>query len=316
HEANAWGFSPADVPASIPGRVAIGVGMHAQLIRPKRIAALNIVYDTGPHDAGPGGVAEPVTCLPETIAASTLEAATASVHSTWIPLGVEFAETTTAVIEIPDGEHVMIIGPTRCGRSTAMARLVAGWSTAHRDGWVGVLAPRSQKPGSSTAGCSAALRATHRTVPELLAAMPDVGAALIAVDDAELVDDPSGALTTLAASRREGLLIVASAKPDVVRQTYGHWTAVVRRSRLGLIAAASSDLDGDLLGATLPRRLPVAARAGLMWLTSNGSVELIQVAVDGHRRPETSEARADRLGATPSGQADPASRRLAEEGVG
>ncbi|MEO5724821.1 MAG: FtsK/SpoIIIE domain-containing protein, partial [Ilumatobacteraceae bacterium] len=43
HEANAWGFSPADVPAAIPGRVAIGVGMQAQLIRPKRIAALNIV---------------------------------------------------------------------------------------------------------------------------------------------------------------------------------------------------------------------------------------------------------------------------------
>ena len=44
-------------------------------------------------------------------------------------------------------------------------------------------------------------------------------------------------------------MIVATGKPDSLRQSYGHWTGVVRRSRLGLVTAASNDLDGDLLGA-------------------------------------------------------------------
>ena len=47
--------------------------------------------------------------------------------------------------------------------------------------------------------------------------------------------------------------------------------------------AASNDLDGDLLGATLPRRRPIPARPGLAWLIGRGEVRLIQVA--GDRRP-------------------------------
>ena len=93
---------------------------------------------------------------------------------------------------------------------------------------------------------------------------------LIVVDDAELVDDIGEALAALAASHRHGLMIVAAGKPDSLRQSYGHWTAVVRRSRLGLVATAANDLDGDLLGAMLPRRTPIAPRPGLMWLVADG----------------------------------------------
>ena len=75
-------------------------------------------------------------------------------------------------------------------------------------------------------------------------------------------------------------MIIATGKPDSLRQSYGHWTGVVRRSRLGMVTAASNDLDGDLLGAMVPRRLPIAARPGLAWLVSDGEVTLTQVAVD------------------------------------
>jgi S-DNA-T family DNA segregation ATPase FtsK/SpoIIIE len=75
-------------------------------------------------------------------------------------------------------------------------------------------------------------------------------------------------------------MIMATGKPDSLRQSYGHWTAVVRRSRLGLVATAANDLDGDLLGAVLPRRTPIAARPGLMWLVADGEVVLAQVSVD------------------------------------
>jgi S-DNA-T family DNA segregation ATPase FtsK/SpoIIIE len=75
-------------------------------------------------------------------------------------------------------------------------------------------------------------------------------------------------------------LIIATGTPDSLRQSYGHWTGVIRRSRLGLVTTAASDLDGDLLGAMLPRRLPIPARPGLVWLVADGDIVLAQVAVD------------------------------------
>ncbi len=120
----------------------------------------------------------------------------------------------------------------------------------------------------------------HRSLEEIVGEIPSSGRVLIAIDDAEMVDDIGGALAALAASRRHGLLIVATGKPDSLRQSYGHWTAVVRRSRLGMVTSASSDLDGDLLGVTLPRRLPVPARPGLVWLVADGDAVLTQVGID------------------------------------
>jgi S-DNA-T family DNA segregation ATPase FtsK/SpoIIIE len=166
---------------------------------------------------------------------------------------------------------VLIIGPPRSGRSTALHRVVRAWVDVHPDGWWRVVAPRRTNGDEQN---------RHRSLDEILDDVPTSGRVLIAVDDAELVDDVGGALATLAASRRAGLMIVATGKPDSLRQSYGHWTGVVRRSRLGLVTAASNDLDGDLLGAALPRRLPIAPRPGLAWLVSDGNAVLTQVAID------------------------------------
>ena len=102
--------------------------------------------------------------------------------------------------------------------------------------------------------------------------------ALVVVDDAERVDDASGALARLVADRRPGVLVVAAARPDTLRTLYGHWTAVVRRSRTGLLMAGCSDVDGDLLGELLPRTPPIPARPGLAWVVSAGGRSLAQVA--------------------------------------
>lgn len=71
-----------------------------------------------------------------------------------------------------------------------------------------------------------------------------------------------------------------------LRQLYGHWTTVVRRSRTGVVHTGGSDLDGDLLGVVLPRRTPIPARPGLAWLVAGGSVHLTQVALQVHPRQD------------------------------
>jgi DNA segregation ATPase FtsK/SpoIIIE, S-DNA-T family len=119
-----------------------------------------------------------------------------------------------------------------------------------------------------------------RSLAEVLDDVPSTGRVLLGIDDAELVDDVGGALAALAASRRPGLLIVATGKPDSLRQSYGHWTGVIRRSRMGVVSSAANDMDGDLLGAVLPRRTPIPPRPGLMWMISDGDAVLTQVAID------------------------------------
>ena len=37
---------------------------------------------------------------------------------------------------VPDGEHVLVLGPARSGRSTALVRIAAAWREAHPSGWV------------------------------------------------------------------------------------------------------------------------------------------------------------------------------------
>jgi S-DNA-T family DNA segregation ATPase FtsK/SpoIIIE len=87
-------------------------------------------------------------------------------------------------------------------------------------------------------------------------------------------------LATLIDERSPLLLVAAAGRPDALRHAYGHWTGAVRRSRLGIAMAACSDVDGDLLGMTIPRRVPLAARPGLAWVTAGGSgCELVQLSL-------------------------------------
>ena len=110
-----------------------------------------------------------------------------------------------------------------------------------------VVAPRPADPG-------AGISRRFALVDALDALEPAAGGALLVIDDADRVDDIDGRLGALVARRRPGLLVVAAARPDGVRPLIGHWTGVVRRSRTGMLMAACSDVDGDLLGDLLPRR--------------------------------------------------------------
>ncbi|HEY4610991.1 MAG TPA: FtsK/SpoIIIE domain-containing protein, partial [Ilumatobacteraceae bacterium] len=256
------GVAAADVPAPLPGRIFIpSLGMEAQLML-GTVPLPRLVQ---------GPVPAPVECLAAYVNATEALTSDQRGDDSLLAIGLRFADGEPCCIDIPDGEHALIIGPARSGRSTALQRLVFAWRETYPDGWWCTIAPRRTVLDQQH---------RHRSIDDIIHEVPPHGRVLIAIDDAELVDDVGGALAKLAASRRAGLLIVATGKPDALRQSYGHWTGVIRRSRLGIVSAAANDLDGDLLGATLPRHLPIAARAGLAWVVSDGDVELVQLAVD------------------------------------
>ncbi len=265
HDGAIMGVGSAGVPApGTPGRLVVAAtGLVAQ-----------VVHDTSSMPF-PGGqrrrIAHGITVVASLVDATELPSGSAHDGMTSLPLGIDFASGETATFELPDGEHMLVVGGARTGRSTNLMRIAAAWTEAHPDGCIAAIAPRR-----STATQLPMSAPDSRVLDDL----PPEGPLLLVVDDSEMVDDQGGRLAALAAGQRPNTWIVAAGRPDALRQLYGHWTTVVRRSRCGLILTGGSDLDGDLLGVMLPRRTPVPARPGLAWSVANGTATLTQLAVD------------------------------------
>jgi S-DNA-T family DNA segregation ATPase FtsK/SpoIIIE len=142
---------------------------------------------------------------------------------------------------------------------------------------VAVAGPRSPLSGHPLVGGAVAPAA----IGERLGALVDgaTGPVLVLVDDAEALDDVGGVLDRLSTSDRADLLFVAAGRNDGIRTGYSHWTRPLRRSKLGVLLRPDIDLDGDILGARLPRRAPVGMVTGRGYLACAGDVDLVQVAV-------------------------------------
>ncbi|HEY5874778.1 MAG TPA: FtsK/SpoIIIE domain-containing protein, partial [Ilumatobacteraceae bacterium] len=232
------------------------------------------------HDGGP----DPIEGRPPMLGVAGIGARPVrSVDGVWLPVGLADASAAPVGLRLHPGEHAFVGGAPRSGRTNALAVIAAQWRIATPGGWVGVICPR---PGSGPATASpVALANRSGTVggaDEVLAALQQLDAdraALLVVDDAELVADDQGALAGLLAAGRPHLLVIAAGRPDVVRSTYGHWTAAVRRSRKGVLLGAVHDLDGDVLGVLLPRRATTRPRPGDGLLVADGTVTLMQLAM-------------------------------------
>jgi S-DNA-T family DNA segregation ATPase FtsK/SpoIIIE len=204
-------------------------------------------------------------------------------------IGTRFDDLAPLPLDVHDGDHVLIVGPGRTGKSEALVRCVAAWHDAASDDderaaiATVMIAPRRSPlvaagaclhAGVYTSPDGALSQALAEVLTHLAAGRPT----LLAIDDAELVHDGDGRLTALIAARTAGLVVVAAGRGDALRQTYGHWTAAVRRSRLGVMLTGASDVDADLFGVVLPRSIPLAARPGLAHVVDRGELVLAQLA--------------------------------------
>ena len=106
---------------------------------------------------------------------------------------------------------------------------------------------------------------------------PTVRTAIV-IDDAHRIDD-SGVLSGIARGEHPHVVVLAGARADVVRTSYGHWTREIAKSRCGIVMASRGDPDGDLLSVQIPRRSIVPARPGLGWIVDGGPLRQVQVAV-------------------------------------
>ena len=173
-----------------------------------------------------------------------------------------------------EGEHALITGPSRSGKSIALLVAHHMAASAIPDAGIHVLTPRTS-PLRGLSGCD-----HHRDLASVAAAvgMAD-GPCFVFIDDAELIDDASSALAALLACRRPGFWLVAAGRADALRTNYSHWSTIIRRSRHGLALRPQMEVDGELWLTPLPRRAVALSptQVGRGYLVTAGSSELIQV---------------------------------------
>ena len=177
------------------------------------------------------------------------------------------------------GDHVLVCGPARSGRTSTLALIAA--AVAHADAVAHLVALMTRRSSLAT---DARFNHCFANVGELAAHIDELDpecAVAVFVDDADLIEDSGGLMARLL--QRDKTRFVIAARPDALRAAYGHWTQLVRRSRLGLLLRPQLDLDGDLFGVGLPRRELVDPAPGRGYLVADGQHQLVQVACQSAR---------------------------------
>ncbi len=272
------GVTRGDVPAALPGRaVLLPSRLQAQLGLP----GPDLAGQVAARWRGTAMSARPVGALPARLGSRELGPAGVTRDPWRLPVGRAEADLEIAHLELYEGEGALLAGPARSGRTGVLIALAEGLAAAGVQ-VVGTGGRRSALSGSAAVARWLAPAELAGAVPAL--GRPGEGApsggqpTVLLVDDAERVDDAEGALARLVADPGPRLRIVAAGRSDALRTAYGHWTAGLRRSRTGLLLCPQVDLDGDLLGVTLPRRAAVPLSTARGYLVVSGQVALVQCA--------------------------------------
>jgi len=198
-----------------------------------------------------------------------------------IPVGIRESDLEPAVLEAYEGEHVLVAGPPRSGKSTLLLAMAEALRSGAAAGGtqVAVWGVCGRRSPLADAGLDRCVVGSDGLAALLAAARVHRGRLVLLIDDAEQLDDADQAIAGLLTARPADLLVVAAGRSDDLRTLYGHWTKTVRKSRCGVLLQPNIDYDGELVGATLPRRAPVAMSVGRGYVASGGTLDFLQAAL-------------------------------------
>ena len=206
----------------------------------------------------------------------------------WTLIGAGGDELGPVGIDISaEGPGVVVAGPPRSGRSTALHTMTASLLDAGTP--VLIITPR-RSPLRSLSGAPGVLAVLASDVDsdQVNGAIAGQDRYVVVVDDAELLVDSlvSPALEEILVSGRDAEhgMILAGSTGDLGR-TYSGFVRTALKSRCGLFVALEGPGDGDLFGIRLPRGAgPGPLGRGL--LVRPGSTAPVQIAL-----PELGSAR-------------------------
>jgi S-DNA-T family DNA segregation ATPase FtsK/SpoIIIE len=260
-------------PATMPrGRgIDAATGRWVQLAQLDDADLARLTARTGCTDA-PEVIAPAVDVLPAGVDAAALPLPGAdSSGSLRLPLGIGDHDLTPAVVVLAPGEHLLVVGGPRSGKSAVLATLAI---RARSAGIPVIVIGTARSRGEGVLRARDEIAATVQALVHRTSSTP----VLVLVDDADAVDD-AGALDRLLGAAPSSVHVVAAARTDRLRPLYRHWTSELRRGSSAVLLRGD-DHDADLVGVRLPRGVD-ATRAGCGWLVSDGQVERCQFAFAG-----------------------------------
>jgi S-DNA-T family DNA segregation ATPase FtsK/SpoIIIE len=278
YDYSGFGIGPAQVPPAVPGRcVPVESKLQTHIGTPA-VPLADAVSQVCARWGDPRPKQSMVRQLPQRVTVAELAAtATAALErEPWrIPVGIRESDLEPAYLDLYDGEHLLIAGPARSGKSTvllALAEILRGaadsaavWGLCTRR------SPLADSPLLDRVGVG-----TDDLSALVAAALVHRGNLVLLIDDAEQFADPDQVIAALLAAEAPGLRIAAAGRSEELRNLYSHWTKTVRKSRAGILLQPNPDFDGDLLGARIPRTAPVALTPGRGYACSAGTAALIQ----------------------------------------
>lgn len=273
------GVKGTNIPASVPGRcvdVNVLSQMHVATPQCGTSEAIDRVVGQWPDAKAKEDV---IGQLPDVLPVSSVAGEPSFSGMPWkIPIGIREHDLGTSELEFYDGEHGLIVGPARSGKSSLLLAIAEsvrklGGGGEHIPAVWGVCTRRSPLVDADLDKVSVG----PDEVSALIASLRiERGPVLLLIDDAERFDDADKSISSLVETDHPGLCIIAAGRSNDLRTMYSHWTRSVRKSRSGIILQPNVDLDGDFFGATLPRRAPVALTKGRGYAFAGGDMSLVQ----------------------------------------
>jgi S-DNA-T family DNA segregation ATPase FtsK/SpoIIIE len=258
-----------------------GTGLQIQVGRPMPTLAEAVAVAARRYPRDSRRAAR-IDVLPSEVSLASLGASCDVSGEPWrIPYGVRETDLGPAELVLYENEHALIAGPARSGKSTTLLTLAQSLRAAPGGADLYLAATggrRSPLLASSVFDRTAGQGGEATAMLAVLRAHQ--GPVVMFIDDAEQFDDADGAITGLLSAARADLHVIAAGRSDILRSSYGHWAKkTLAVSKIGVIIRPNIDLDGELLGATLPRRSPVRMMTGRGYAVHNGDIELVQVAL-------------------------------------
>lgn len=273
YDYSALGVRGTAIPAAVPGRyVDVTTLLQSHVAIPAG-GFVGTVDAVARRWADSGAKRDAIGSLPDRIAVAELGVAATTGGEPWlIPVGLREDTLAPATLEVYEGEHLLIAGPSRSGKSTLLLAVAESMRAAGCQVW-GIHDRRSPLAAAEldrSAGSA-------DEIPALLASLRlETAPIVLLIDDAERVEDTDQSIASLISAQRPGLCIVAAGRGGDLLNLYSHWTKAARSARCGVLLQPDIDYDGNLLGVSLPRQSPVAITPGRGYACVGGAVALIQ----------------------------------------
>ena len=213
------GLTRKHVPAALPGRAVMAeTGLQIQVARAMPTVADAVDAIARRHPAA-GRRAARIDVLPAELPFAALPGASALDAEPWrIAYGVRESDLGTAELVLYEGDHALVTGPARSGKSSTLLTLVESLRGAPGGAALHLAATGGRR--SPLAGCAALDRyapAGGEATAMFATLRAQAGPVVLLIDDAEQFDDGDGAIAGLLSAGRPDLHVIAAGRSDTLR---------------------------------------------------------------------------------------------------